>query len=399
MIKLNHCVSCSNKLRNFANFGSFPYLNFATDNKVLKNFLKKKRIRKIKDNLNLEFCNRCDYISISKVPSNKIIETIYSKFYRHPSPMLEKFNPSRDIFFLKKLLSYKNIIKYNKVLEIGCFDGFILNKLKQKKFNVYGCEPSDGANIAKKFGIKVKKNFFSKKLFINKKFDLIILRHTLEHIENVNKFLKEIFHVMNDKSIFVIEVPNLRFYLNRGLLEVFSFQHIHYFSIKTFRELAVKLNLKILSATETPENIIIFFKKNHISRYKKVNKNTVKFKDFKKKIISNKFLLNKIISKFELKEIIYWGAGGFAVAAMNLYKFPFNKDTVIIDKDKNKHGLSFSDINLDIVPFSKKNFQNKKLIIITSYYSKEIIKKIKSCKVNINVLQIFPKIKLLKFHG
>ena len=40
-----------------------------------------------------------------------------------------------------------------------------------------------------------------------------------------------------------------------------------------------------------------------------------------------------------------------------------------------------------------------KLIIITSYYSKEIIKEIKSCKVNINVLQIFPKIKLLKFHG
>ena len=68
-------------------------------------------------------------------------------------------------------------------------------------------------------------------------------------------------YVMHNESTLSIEVPNMEFYVKQGLLEVFSLQHIHYFSIKTFEKLAIAYDLKILKTIKSPENIIIFFKK------------------------------------------------------------------------------------------------------------------------------------------
>ena len=95
------------------------------------------------------------------------------------------------------------------------YDGYILNKIKQKysKLNVFGCEPSKGADIANKFNLNVKKTFFDNSTFKNKKFDLIIIRHTLEHIYDLEKILNDIKSNMKDNSVLSIEVPNINFYL------------------------------------------------------------------------------------------------------------------------------------------------------------------------------------------
>ena len=48
----------------------------------------------------------------------------------------------------------KNYSKKSSILEIGCFDGYIINKLKKTFHNVFGCDPSPGAEIGKKKGLK-----------------------------------------------------------------------------------------------------------------------------------------------------------------------------------------------------------------------------------------------------
>ena len=45
---------------------------------------------------------------------------------------------------------------------------------------------------------------------------------------------------------------------------------------------------------------------------------------------------------------------------------------------------------------NNKLLKNRKLIIITSYYSSQILKEIKKLHKEIDVMQIFPKIKLIK---
>jgi len=95
-------------------------------------------------------------------------------------------------------------------------------------------------------------------------------------------------------------------------------------------------------------------------------------------------------------QIVLWGAGGFAIAATCLYKIPITPKTLVFDKDPSKHGLTLSDKSSKIMKINKKLLKNRKLIIITSYYSSQILKEIKKLHKGIEVMQIFPKIKLIK---
>jgi len=45
---------------------------------------------------------------------------------------------------------------------------------------------------------------------INKKFDIIIMRHVFEHLFKIKKFVKKIkYHLRNNSSYLIIEVPNM----------------------------------------------------------------------------------------------------------------------------------------------------------------------------------------------
>ena len=401
---MNTCNICkkSTNLKSFINFGKFPFANFPVNLKKFKNYIAKKKLTtKLSGNLNLQSCSSCNYLQLKKNPNNNTLNDIYEKFYTYPSPLKYDFKPTRDGFFLKKLFMFLKKFKYKNVLEIGCYDGYILKQLQKKGYEVTGCEPSKGALIGKKFNINIINDFFNKDIFPNKKFDLIIMRHTLEHIPNLEKIMKDMIYIMHDKSTLSIEVPNMEFYVKEGLLEVFSLQHIHYFSIKTFEKLAIMHDLKILKTIKSPENIIIFFEKTRSKKIRLNNnienkKNETHFNKFQFKIKKNQFKIKRIIEKFKTNEVIYWGAGGFAVAAIHLYKLPIKFDSLLIDKDTSKHGLYFYKQNIKIKPIISKTIKQKKLVIITSYYSEQIINDIKKMKIKINILQIFPKIKLIK---
>lgn len=396
MLSCNICKR-KNYLKHFLEFSKFPYANFPVNLKKFNLFLRQKKINSSKK-LKLVFCNKCKFIQLKTKANQKILDQIYSKFYRYPSAILKQFYPSRDNFFLKNLFKNFQLNKIKKILEIGCYDGYILNEIKKKFPNIIvaGCEPSEGADIANRFKLNVKKSFFDKFIFKNQIFDLIIIRHTLEHINNLNKIFMDIKSVMNQNSTLVIEVPNVNFYLKKGLLEVFSFQHIHYFSSQSFCILAKKYNFKISKIIETPENLIIFLKigKNFIST--KNGAFLKNYKNFTSIFNRNKRKINKIFSKYQTNQTVIWGAGGFAFAAIYLYNLPLNQDSLIVDKDKAKHGLFFYEKKIIIKPVSFNTFNNKKLIIITSYYSRQIISEIKKMKIKINVLQIFPSVNLIK---
>ena len=401
---MNKCNICQkkNNLKSFINFGKFPIANFPVNLKKFDNYIFKKKIdKKLMGNLNLQLCKSCDYLQLQRIPNDEILNAVYDEFYSSPSPLKFNFNPTRDTFFLNKLFTFIKNLNLKKVLEIGCYDGYILKQLQKKNYKVIGCEPSKGALIGKEFNIDIINDFFSKSTFPNEKFDLIIMRHTLEHVPNLRKTMNDIIHVMHQKSILSIEVPNIEFYIKQGLLEVFSLQHIHYFSTKAFEQIANDFDLTIMKIIKSPENIIIFFQKKNINKIKSKKtppskKKEISFNKFKLKIKENSNKINKIITGYKKNKIAFWGAGGFAVAAIYLYKLPIDSSTLLIDKDTSKHGLYFHQQKIKINKILPNIIEQKKLIIITSYYSKQIIDDIKKLKIKINILQIFPTIKIIK---
>ena len=396
---IRQCKICleKTKLKKFISFGDFPYANFPVNYSKFKNYIiKKKLINKIFSKLNLLLCSNCNYLVLDKKPNDKILNSIYEKFFTYPSPLEKNFKPIRDNKFLSILL--KNLIKkkIKTVFEVGCYDGYILHKLKKKNYKVEGCEPSAGADIANSYGLNVYKGFFNKKNFFKKKYDLILIRHTLEHIYNLKKIISDLKYVMKSNSSLVIEVPNISYYLKKGLLEVFSLQHIHYFSTKTFINIAKKFNLSLIKFYETPENLILFFKKKQSKKFHNRINNKINFNKFKKKVSSNKKKINKVINNFKDKKIVFWGAGGFAFAAIYLYKIKINQMSKFIDKDEKKQNLFFYDKKIRIGPIESLKKIKPDLIVITSYYSSLIIPEIKKLKIKLKILTLFPEIKLSK---
>ena len=112
--------------------------------------------------------------------------------------------------------------------------------------------------------------------------------------------------------------------------------------------------------------------------------------------ILNKKKINNVLNNYKDKKIVFWGAGGFAFAAIYLYQVKINEMSRFVDKDKKKQNLYFYDKKIGINSIESLRKIRPDLIVITSYYSSLIISEIKNLKIKSKVLILFPEIKLLK---
>ena len=140
----------------------------------------------------------------------------------------------------------KNFIKNNNkysIVEVGGFDGKLLLNLSNKKQDKLLIEPSKfGSNLAKKSGISVINNFLNKntiKPFKNK-YDLVICRHVIEHVNNPKIFLNLFTDLINEKGRVFLETPHLSQIIKYGNLKVIQLQHLHYFSFNTINQMLSK---------------------------------------------------------------------------------------------------------------------------------------------------------------
>ena len=99
--------------------------------------------------------------------------------------------------FQKRVNIMMEVVKPKTVLEIGCSTGLLLSLFVRKSCEVAGVELSKKATeVARSRGIEVILGDFLK-VKIDKKFDLIIFNHTLEHVEDPVKFINQASAALN----------------------------------------------------------------------------------------------------------------------------------------------------------------------------------------------------------
>lgn len=99
-----------------------------------------------------------------------------------------------------------------KVLDIGCFNGFISKKIQEAGNEVVGVEFSaEAVKLTREKGVKcVRHNLEGKPLpFAENSFDLIFLGEVIEHVFDTDKLLAECHRVLNKEGELVLTTPNL----------------------------------------------------------------------------------------------------------------------------------------------------------------------------------------------
>ena len=168
------------------------------------------------------------------------------------------------------------------ILDIGCFSGELLNRVRisQKVSNSYFGADLDNYlskdfNFIKFISFDFNDNNLSK-LFENKKFDIVILGDILEHLVNPWAALNNIQQIIGDSSKILISIPNsghwyFRLKIFFGKIEyrndgLFDKTHLRFFTRKSSKELIndSKLEIVELSYSSLPwENL---FKSGLVSR-------------------------------------------------------------------------------------------------------------------------------------
>jgi len=207
-------------------------------------------------------CSKCRLTFINPQPRN--LSKYYPKNYYSFESKKSKFKERitylyyRYGFFhfllklFRKIYKFRDIkpIKNRKILDVGCGYGEFLMQFRKFGMACYGVEPGDfDKKTAEKNNIKITKGELKDAEYPSDFFDIITMRHSLEHVNNPAETLAEAKRSLKKTGYLVIEVPNIDSALFRRYKKYWSHldvpRHLFDFSEKTIKMYAKKIGLKI----------------------------------------------------------------------------------------------------------------------------------------------------------
>lgn len=144
--------------------------------------------------------------------------------------------------------------KNKRVLDIGCYDGYITEKIKNQNNEVVGIDISkEGVRLCVERGINCIEYDIEKSFpFNDKSFDVVFGGEIIEHIFDTDAMIQEIRRVLKPNGFLILTTPNIAALTKRirllfgknpfieiGLIsdDGMSAGHIRYFTINSLKKL------------------------------------------------------------------------------------------------------------------------------------------------------------------
>jgi len=365
-------------------------IDFGSVNKTSQSYFDSPHIGLEQGQLTISICSNCGHIQ--NVGYKKSSESQYNEQYLSSSSYS---NISKDHYntTVEKLIRKCSLSTNSKVVEIGCGDGCFLSLLADQHIDCYGYEPSGVFDfIADNSYMTVYKSFYDNEIDSNQ-YDLFILRHVLEHLDNPLEILKDI----ESKYLF-FEVPSVEYLIENKMYSDFYYDHISYFTKSSVIHFLNKINYEFvdMSISLLAEfRGVLAKKKTSNTNNNKLLPNVLSSKflyNFSQSFVSFKKRLRAIIQDYNAngKSIAIWGAGARGITTLMHLNIPRDTIDYIIDSDKRKIGKYIPSFSTEIKsPGTLYRKPTDVLIITSATYGKEIIATIKK---HIKVDSEFPDI-------
>lgn len=248
------CKSCLAECREVVSFGSTPLANA---------FKAEQFADEMRYPLGLEQCERCSLVQLTfNVDKNTLFDS-----YAYATPQSEILSKHYDRIWA--ILAGHGFAHPPKVVEIGSNTGEFLLSAPMWITAKVGVEPAKNiAEIARRRGIRTYSMYWgdpdSSYQIVSTMGppDIVVMRHCLAHVENLNDMVSEVAEVLDDDGIFVIENAYLYDTLERVQFDQIYHEHMSYFSAGPVSELLSRWDLKLIDvrfASEVHGGSVLFF--------------------------------------------------------------------------------------------------------------------------------------------
>lgn len=269
------------------------------------------------------------------------------------------------------------------ILEIGCGDGFLLDRmLRQGVAHAVGFDPSllgRTTSFTKNENITViSKEFDESARGID--FDFLICRHVLEHIEDPISFLRATRSAIGDRDIPVyFEVPNAKWILEDFSVFDFIFEHFGYWSepsidtafrLSGFRPVSIRevYGKQFLGVEALPCNMAGALEEPVQEGIDDIISIAERFSDRYQSVLS---YWSDRLQKSQTS--VVWGAGSKGISFSNMMGMVGGQIEALVDLNPRKQGLFSPGMALPIVaPPQLVDIAPEIILVANSLYFDEI---------------------------
>ena len=190
-------------------------------------------------------CTRCTHMQLADhIP----VEYIYNDTYKHRTSHsgfarrgVAKLIEALDLYNKE----YDTNIYGNVVVDIGCSDGYLLSQLGDRTDRKVGIDPvADNNDMdSMHYDVELIKGFIEDVDIAGIDPDMVVMRHTLEHIDAPYDTIKHISDSMRVGTYMVIQVPCSELMIEDMRFDHIFHQHLNYFSPKSLGKLLTSAGL------------------------------------------------------------------------------------------------------------------------------------------------------------
>ena len=197
-------------------------------------------------------CNTCNLARSDPMEDSEIIDELYKEsdctysVKKENEPLTKTYGR-----YLEEIVHSYNISK-NSFLDIGCSNGFMMEKAENMGFSIVkGVEPSlDAINQAlPKLKEKIISGMFDYTKFQDEKFNLISFFQTFDHIIDPNQFLNDVRKILNDDGYVIAINHNIGSISYKFLKEkspIIDIGHAYLYDLTTMRKIFEKNDFKVI---------------------------------------------------------------------------------------------------------------------------------------------------------
>ena len=214
-------------------------------------------------------CSKCECLQIRTIPSDmtkyyadryysyrpvssrkalkKYVWNLINRYSIFQRGIIGSLLLARNPNYALRILSFVSVGKDARILDVGCGSGALLYSLRELGFKgTMGIDPFIDKNIEYKNGLRILKKELSS---VTGKWDLVIFKHSLEHIEDQIGVLETVRQLLKPTGLCAISIPIVSSdaweHYGVNWVQLDAPRHYYLHSMKSMKLLAAKAGLEV----------------------------------------------------------------------------------------------------------------------------------------------------------